>query len=237
MTIPGLWLWIWISEAGGVTALGLCRCKTSGLIRCRLGCPKTHLELPKRLASLEVRMGMLSHFAGDECVTLRGWVTCPRSHSQQMTGSKAPWPSPDPSSASWPSDLCWNHQILWFQLYLDPSSCIQGQGPWAKTKRPSTLSIFCGEQFVLHPSFHYFPLLNLQKPLQKTMVFSLTLGRERDVIMALWLLFFKGSVSEIYTKIFTDEILQCLRFISKQSRPGSGRRHRWEYRANRTGQD
>lgn len=95
-----------------VTALGLYRYKTSGLIMCQLGCPKRHLKLPKRLVGLEVRMEMLSHFAGDECVTLRGWVTCPRSHSQQMTGSQAPGLSPDPSLVSWPSDLCWDDSLV-----------------------------------------------------------------------------------------------------------------------------
>ena len=57
-----------------VIGLDLSKCKTLLTVRpwCWLGCSRGHTKLPRRLTGLEVRMEMVSHFAGDERVTLGG---------------------------------------------------------------------------------------------------------------------------------------------------------------------
>lgn len=58
----------------GQRVLGLdrSRCKTVVRPEHWLDCPRGHRESPRRLAVLEVSMEMVSHFAGDERITLIG---------------------------------------------------------------------------------------------------------------------------------------------------------------------
>lgn len=138
-----------LKQRGYSYRTGFCQCKTPGTARppCGLDCPRGH-SIAQKSAGLELRMELLSHFAGDNC------------HQEQLndllkvTQSADDWtPSTGlllTPSASWPLGALPVRppEILWFQFHLDLSSSTLGPGPPAGTKLPSTLSIFCGEQFV-----------------------------------------------------------------------------------------